>query len=95
MLDESYREPEFLLKYSKKQSAYTYAQNVTAIYSEFTDDKFAAFRKIFSGKCILWSDDTETLNIIYEETDAYFSGSASLDDTVKMINDRVNTRINE
>ena len=41
------------------------------------------------------SKDGVLMSIILEEASAYFSGVRNIDDTVKFITDRVNTRIHE
>ncbi|MBR6402901.1 MAG: extracellular solute-binding protein [Eubacterium sp.] len=43
----------------------------------------------------LWSSDHKVIEIISEEAGAYFAGDKSVDETVKLIENRVNTYINE
>ena len=92
--DYSYREPGWLVKYAESQKG-TSDSSVTALYSEFTEPELDAFRAVFNEKCLVWSDDNETMNIINEEISGYFAGTKTLDEVVGMIQDRVTTRINE
>lgn len=93
LVEYDYRSSEAL---AKREAAEAKNGNVvTALYSEFSDSELEAFRKIFNEKCLVWSDDNETMNIINEEISGYFAGTKTLDEVVGMIQDRVTTRINE
>ena len=52
-------------------------------------------RGIFDGAANAVSTDEALLSIIREEASAYFSGAKSVDETVKLIENRVTTLINE
>ena len=62
---------------------------------EFTDKDEEMLRNYFSKPCVAYYDDMKTRSILREEAEAYFSGERSLDDTIRYIQDRVTTRINE
>lgn len=96
----SYREAEWLLNYAANESknfkqVYGSDYTVEVSYGEYSEKDIDSLRNIFSSKCRIVSDDTETLNIITEEASAYFAGERSIEDTVKLIQDRVTTRISE
>ncbi len=52
-------------------------------------------RKYFSGACMVDAGDDKITAIILEEAEEYFNGVRELDDVVRIIDDRVQTRINE
>lgn len=93
LVEYDYSSPEALAKRTAHESKD--GASVTALYSEFTEPELNAFRAVFNEKCLVWSDDNETMNIINEEISGYFAGTKTLDEVVGMIQDRVTTRINE
>ncbi len=65
-------------------------------YYVFLSEKSEAFLRGLLENCTnAVSTDDASLSIIKEEASAYFSGAKSVDEIVKLIVDRVTTRINE
>ena len=61
----------------------------------FSENDAEQLRAMFDDCRKVASKDDAVLSIILEEASAYFSGVRNIDDTVKFITDRVNTRIHE
>lgn len=61
----------------------------------FSENDADQLRAMFDDCRRVASKDEAVLSIILEEASAYFSGVRNIDDTVKFITDRVNTRIHE
>ena len=61
----------------------------------FSENDAEQLRAMFDDCRRVASKDDAVLSIILEEASAYFSGVRGIDDTVKFITDRVNTRIHE
>lgn len=61
----------------------------------FSENDAEQLRAMFDDCRKVASKDNAVLSIILEEASAYFSGVRNIDDTVKFITDRVNTRIHE
>lgn len=61
----------------------------------FSENDAEQLRAMFDDCRRVASKDDAVLSIILEEASAYFSGVRNIDDTVKFITDRVNTRIHE
>ena len=61
----------------------------------FSENDADQLRAMFDDCRKVASKDNAVLSIILEEASAYFSGVRNIDDTVKFITDRVNTRIHE
>ena len=66
----------------------------TTLYS-VTDEDAEDLMMLFESITMVRSYDTELLSIIYEDAAYYFADTKSLDETVKIINNRVKTRLNE
>ncbi len=64
-------------------------------YFDVTEEDIAELRELISGCHVSTGCDDAVLSIILEEASAYFSGARNIEDTVKFITDRVNTRIHE
>ena len=64
-------------------------------YFDVTEEDIAELRELISGCHVSTGCDDAVLSIILEEASAYFSGVRNIDDTLKFITDRVNTRIHE
>ena len=64
----------------------------TIVYSD--DDK-AALLDILESAKICYATDAESIAIIEEEASYYFSGTKSLDEVLKLIKNRVETRLAE
>ena len=64
-------------------------------YSTFDDDDAEVLWKIFNECNTVYGTNAAAVNIIVDEAEAYFSGGRSIDDVVKMVQDRVTTQINE
>ena len=60
-----------------------------------TEEDIAELRELISGCHVSTGCDDAVLSIILEEASAYFSGAINIEDTLKFITDRVNTRIHE
>lgn len=60
-----------------------------------SDEDFAAAKAMINNAGRIQPDDPTSLSIILEEASAYFSGIRSAEETVKLISDRVGTRIEE
>ena len=60
-----------------------------------TEEDIAELRELISGCHVSTGCDDAVLSIILEEASAYFSGVRNIEDTLKFITDRVNTRIHE
>ena len=61
----------------------------------YSENEAEQLKNLFENCRRVASKDEAVLSIILEEASAYFSGGQSIDDTVKFITDRVNTRIHE
>ena len=61
----------------------------------FSENDAEQLRAMFDDCRRVASKDDAVLSIILEEASAYFSGVRNIDDTLKFITDRVNTRIHE
>ena len=61
----------------------------------FSENDADQLRAMFDDCRRVASKDDAVLSIILEEASAYFSGVRGIDDTLKFITDRVNTRIHE
>ena len=61
----------------------------------FSENDAEQLRAMFDDCRRVASKDDAVLSIILEEASAYFSGVRNIDDTVRFITDRVNTRIHE
>ncbi len=61
----------------------------------FTAEDEAMLRNLFENCTIVSSTDDAVLSIMIEEASMYFSGARSAEKTVKIIENRVKTRINE
>ena len=72
-----------------------YAENEGLTDTFFTESDEALFRSLFESCTAVWSRDDAVLDILYEEASAYFAGAKSLDDTIRLMENRVKTRINE
>ena len=62
---------------------------------DVTEEDIAELRELISGCHVSTGCDDAVLSIILEEASAYFSGARNIEDTLKFITDRVNTRIHE
>lgn len=62
---------------------------------DVTEEDLAELRELISGCHVSTGCDDAVLSIILEEASAYFSGARGIDDTLKFITDRVDTRIHE
>ena len=60
-----------------------------------TDENINRFKDALEHADGLWSTDKEISDIVAEEAKAYFAGDKSLDEVVNLIQNRVNTYINE
>lgn len=79
--------------YQKRYGATEITGMSAAIDFEESDREF--LRAILSSECRVISQDTKAMSIIKEEAEEYFNGKKPLEDTVRMIQNRVLTRINE
>ena len=79
--------------YQKRHGATEITGMSAAIDFEESDREF--LRAILSSECRVISQDTKAMSIIKEEAGEYFNGRKSLEDAVRMIQNRVLTRINE
>ncbi|MBQ8510480.1 MAG: hypothetical protein IJ493_11300 [Clostridia bacterium] len=70
-------------------------QDPTYTFYTLTEEDEAALRALFDNVKTVRSYDTELLSIIYEDAAYYFAGVKSLEDTVRIIEDRVDTLLNE
>ena len=61
----------------------------------YTDDDISTYTKAVENASGLWTRDYKVEDIIVEEAGAYFSGDKSVDEVVEIIENRVNTYINE
>lgn len=68
-------------------------QGAVALYFTAADEAF--LRELFDSCTVAASSDDAVINIILEEASAYFAGGKSLDKVVKLIQNRVETRISE
>ena len=62
---------------------------------KLTDEDIARLKHLLENVSIVNSTDTATMNIIKEEASAYFAGAQTLERTVEIITDRVQTRLSE
>ena len=62
---------------------------------DVTEEDIAELRELISGCHVSTGCDEAVLSIILEEASAYFSGVRGIEDTLKFITDRVDTRIHE
>ena len=94
--NEKYNDPvDLSVWFTKNMSNYGSDADGGAAIIEFSEEDIARLREAFETKCVVDSVDEKVMSIILEEAEEYFSGVKSLDDVVRMINDRVTTRINE
>ncbi len=61
----------------------------------FAEADIALFRQLAESSTAVWSRDQAVLAILYEEASAYFAGARDLDETIRLMENRVKTRINE
>lgn len=61
----------------------------------YTDYDISTYTKAVENASGLWSSDYKVEDIIVEEAEAYFAGDKTVDEVVKIIENRVNTYINE
>ena len=79
--------------YQKRYGATEITGMSAIIDFEESDREF--LRAILSSECRVISQDTKAMSIINEEAGEYFNGRKTLEDAVRMIQNRVLTRINE
>lgn len=60
-----------------------------------TDEDISELRRLMENVTVVRSTDTATMGIIKEEASAYFAGAQTLERTVEIITDRVQTRLSE
>ena len=61
----------------------------------FTEMDEKILRDFFEKPCVDYYTDQKTNDIVREEAETYFSGAKPIDEVVRIIQDRVTTRINE
>ena len=61
----------------------------------FAESDIALFRQLAESSTAIWSRDQAVLAILYEEASTYFAGARDLDETIRIMENRVKTRINE
>lgn len=69
--------------------------DITAPYEPMTEDELKEYRKIIDNIDSMETNDNHVMSIVNEDVQAYFLGDKSLDDTCKIIQDRVTTYVNE
>ena len=84
--DGSYGEGEFVQKQLKDVS--------TAFYT-VTDEDTADLTELLDNITMARSFDKDLLDIIYEDASYYFNGTKSLDETVRIIENRVKIKLSE
>ena len=67
------------------------------VYTEkpYTDEEINMYKEAVENASGLWSRDSKVEDIIAEEAAAYFAGDKSADEVITIIENRVNTYINE
>ncbi|MBQ8510481.1 MAG: hypothetical protein IJ493_11305 [Clostridia bacterium] len=78
-----------------RESHKTKLEDPTITFYTLSEEDEAALRALFDSARTVRSYDTELLSIIYEDAAYYFAGVKSLEDTVRIIEDRVDTLLNE
>ena len=81
-------------KYKNTRDYFAEAEGLTSSFA-FPESDEAMLRSLFANCTVVWSRDDAVLDILYEEASAYFVGAKSLDDTIRLMENRVKTRINE
>ena len=61
----------------------------------YSDDDKAALLDILKNAKVCYTTDAESISIIEEEASYYFSGTKNLDEVLKLIKNRVETRLAE
>ena len=61
----------------------------------YSDEDISTYTTAVENASGLWSNDRKVEDIIVEEAEAYFAGDKSVDEVVEIIENRVNTYINE
>ena len=64
-------------------------------FCEIDKKTIADFETMLNTCSVMAGEDTAISIIVCEEIPAYFAGQKSLDDVIKIINDRTQTYINE
>ena len=94
--NEHYNDPVYISEWSTKWMArYGADAEGSATVIECSEDDVNRLREAFGVKCVVDAADEKVMGIILEEAEEYFNGVRELDDVVRMIDDRVRTRVNE
>jgi hypothetical protein len=72
-----------------------YENQSTAVMYTLTEEDAAAFMQLLDGVTAVQSSDEALLDIIYEDAQYYFNGTKSLDETVRIIENRVGIKLAE
>ena len=79
--------------YQDKHEEYT--KNSGYLFYTMTDEDAAAFRRLLSEVSYVKSFDAELMAIIYDDAVNYFAGTKPLEETVKIIENRVKIKLAE
>ncbi len=73
---------------------YSY-DDYTIEYGPLSDEQIQTFLNIFNRTHKIDTSDTSIINIITDETSAFYKGQKNVDETAKLIQNRVTTYVNE
>ena len=73
---------------------YSY-DDYTIEYGPLSDEQIQTFLNIFNRTHKIDTSDTSIINIITDETYAFYKGQKNVDETAKLIQNRVTTYVNE
>ena len=77
------------------KASYWFDDDTTYDIDALTQEQVDQIMELYNSTELVSADDEEILNIINEETAGYFAGQKSLDDTVRLIQNRVSLYVAE
>lgn len=91
LLPANIKAMEGLLQEMKKNSE----DETATMYDRLTEEQIEEFWKLLENSRPLGKQYADIINILYEETDAYFNNARSAEDTAKIIDNRVQLYLDE
>ena len=77
------------------KASYWFDENNQYTIDVMTQEQLDQIMALYSSTELVSQNDEEVMNIIKGETEAYFAGSKTLDDTVRLIQNRVSLYVAE